>query len=112
MTTLSLPDAAHMATMMKTHNGAEAPRPPGIYRGKSSAEFGLWRKRPDGVWLFCLPVHGSVWEVAADQSGEGLTQLVDADNVCRLNEPDEVTAGTGASTTTQIGGVAHPPACG
>lgn len=51
-------------------------RRPGIYRGLSPAEFGLWRLRRDGVWLFCLPVAGEMWKVAADQSGEGLTPLV------------------------------------
>ena len=51
---------------------------PGIYRGGSPAEFGLWRLRPDGVWLFCMPVEGSVWRRAADQSGDGLIRLGDA----------------------------------
>lgn len=50
---------------------------PGIYRGGSAAEFGLWRLRQDGVWLFCMPVVGSTWKVAGDQSGDKLILLVD-----------------------------------
>lgn len=50
---------------------------PGIYRGGSAAEFGLFRLRPDGVWLFCMPVAGETWKVAGDQSGDKLILLVD-----------------------------------
>ncbi|ROR76075.1 hypothetical protein SAMN06295974_3777 [Plantibacter flavus] len=61
-------------------NGAAAPRAlvPGIYRGGSAAEFGLWRLRADGVWLFCVPVAGAVWKRAGDQDpGDSLILLVD-----------------------------------
>jgi hypothetical protein len=60
--------------------GPAAPRvlKPGIYRGGSAAEFGLWRLRQDGVWLFCMPVVGSTWKVAGDQDpGYDLIMLVD-----------------------------------
>jgi hypothetical protein len=51
---------------------------PGIYRGGSPAEYGLWRLRADGVWLFCMPVAGSVWKRAGDQDpGDSLIMLVD-----------------------------------
>lgn len=52
---------------------------PGIYRGGSPATFGLWRLREDGVWLFSMPVKGSAWVVAEDQSPDKLTPLVDED---------------------------------
>lgn len=51
---------------------------PGIYRGGSSAEFGLWRLTSKGVWLFSMPVAGSVWKRAGDQNpGDKLMLLVD-----------------------------------
>lgn len=56
------------------------PMKPGIYRGQSPAEFGLYRLRADGVWLFCSPVLGSTWKIAFDQSGDKLTPLVDETN--------------------------------
>lgn len=50
----------------------------GIYRGQADAEFGLWRLRPDGTWLFCMPVAGATWKRAADQNpGDKLILLVD-----------------------------------
>lgn len=52
---------------------------PGIYRGKSSAEFGLWRLRQDGRWLFCVPVLGREWkrvEVTPEDAAK-LIPLVD-----------------------------------
>lgn len=51
---------------------------PGIYRGQSPAEYGLWRLREDGVWLFCMPVAGATWKRAGDQDpGDKLILLVD-----------------------------------
>jgi hypothetical protein len=53
-------------------------RKPGIYRGESAAEFGLWRLRADHVWLYCAPVAGAVWKRAIDQNpGDKLIMLVD-----------------------------------
>lgn len=51
---------------------------PGIYRGGSPAEFGLWRLTDRGVWLFCMPVAGATWKRASDQDpGDKLILLVD-----------------------------------
>ncbi len=65
---IALPTGAVSSPEVKT---------PGIYRGGSPAEYGLWRLRPDGVWLFAMPVEGSVWRVAGDQSGDNLIPLGD-----------------------------------
>lgn len=51
---------------------------PGIYRGQSPADFGLWRLNGYGVWLFCVPVAGETWKRAGDQNpGDSLILLVD-----------------------------------
>ncbi|MCI4659717.1 hypothetical protein [Cryobacterium zhongshanensis] len=55
---------------------------PGIYRGLDGAEFGLWRLRKDGIWLYCAPVFGAYWRRAADQNpGDKLIMLVDQTEV-------------------------------
>lgn len=66
-----------MSTQTETNTESQTPLKPGIYRGGSPAEFGLFRLRADGVWLFCTPVAGATWKVASDQSGDKLTLLVD-----------------------------------
>jgi hypothetical protein len=48
---------------------------PGMYKGLSDPQFGLWRLRSDGVWLFSVPVEGQVWRIARDQTGRGLSKL-------------------------------------
>ncbi|MFF2053754.1 hypothetical protein ACFVU2_19275 [Leifsonia sp. NPDC058194] len=65
----------------KTLTSAPAPKrimKPGIYRGGSPADFGLWRLNQYGVWLFCVPVAGETWRRADDQDpGDDLILLVD-----------------------------------
>lgn len=56
---------------------ADRPMKPGIYRGRSAADFGLWRLNTYGVWLFCVPVAGEVWKRAGDQNPTDLIMLVD-----------------------------------
>ncbi|AWY04888.1 hypothetical protein PBI_FLOOF_52 [Microbacterium phage Floof] len=41
----------------------------GIYRGRAVGSFGVWRRTPDGRWLFSLPVDGASWR-AADMTDE------------------------------------------
>jgi hypothetical protein len=75
-----------MSTQTLNHSTAAAtaaparPRAlkPGIYRGGSAAEFGLWRLTDRGIWLFAMPVEGYRWKRAGDQNpGDSLILLVD-----------------------------------
>jgi len=68
--------------MLETPAAAETAAPrtlkPGIYRGGSPAEFGLWRLTASGIWLFSMPVADATWKRAADQNpGDKLILLVD-----------------------------------
>lgn len=48
-----------------------------IYRGQSSAEFGLWREWAPGQWVFGMPVAGFTWRQTEAPDKAGLVRLMD-----------------------------------
>ena len=61
-------------------DGVERIYVPGLYRGGSSVEFGLWFLKRDGTWLFSMPLGGYTWQrsnTMPDDKGEPLTLLVE-----------------------------------